>query len=136
MGDVVKEEKSRERQRADPAVLDSNSPLVVSIVFSARETMLNVSEPEHPSTWPLRSSSWPVTPLVTTRRPGSSPVTCNWPSVTTKIEQIVGWSHHCPRRCPPQHPSCPSPQEDRKESLNFFFLKLNYQKKKKKKKKS
>merc|ERR1712216_833063 len=86
-----KEEKSRERQRADPAVLDFNSLLVVSIVFSARETMLNVSEPEHPSTWPpswntwqLRSSNWLVTPPVTTRRPGSSPVTCNWPSVTKK----------------------------------------------------
>merc|ERR1712129_613594 len=41
-----------------------------------------------------------------------------------RIEQIVGWSHHCPRRCPPQHPSCPSPQEDRKESLNFLFVQL------------
>ena len=40
--DVVKEERSRERQSPDPAELDFNSQLDVSIVFSARETMLNV----------------------------------------------------------------------------------------------
>ena len=40
--DVVKEAKLRERQSPDPAVLDFSSPLDVSIVFFARETMLNV----------------------------------------------------------------------------------------------
>merc|ERR1712241_488609 len=89
--DVAKEEKSRERQSLAQAELDSNSPLVVSIVFSARETMLNVSELAPQSTWlplwntwPLRFLNWPVMLPVTTRRPGSSPVTCNWPSVMTK----------------------------------------------------
>merc|ERR1712026_442589 len=89
--DVAKEEKLRERQSLAQAELDSNSLLVVSIVFSARETMLSVSVLVPPSTWlllwntwPLRFLNWPVTLPVTTRRPGSSPVTCNWPSVTTK----------------------------------------------------
>merc|ERR1712083_259861 len=89
--DVVKEEKLRERQSLAQAELDSNSPLVVSIVFSARETMLNVSELEPPSTWlpswntwPLRFLNWLVMLPVTIRRPGSFPVTCNWPSVMTK----------------------------------------------------
>merc|ERR1712241_1576788 len=82
--DVVKEEKLRERQSLAQAELDSNSPLVVSTVFSARETMLSVSVLVPPSTWPPRFLNWPVTLPVTTRRPGSSPVTCNWLSVTTK----------------------------------------------------
>merc|ERR1711963_359044 len=89
--DVAKEAKLRERQRADHPVLDFNSLLVVSTGFSVKETMPNVSVPVPPSTWPLswntwllRSSSWQVMPPGTTRRPGSSPVTCNWPSVTTK----------------------------------------------------
>merc|ERR1711935_779445 len=89
--DAAKEEKLRERQSLAQAELDSNSPSVVSIVFSARETMLSVSVLVHPSTWlpswntwQLRFLNWPVTPPVTTRRQGSSPVTCNWPSVITK----------------------------------------------------
>merc|ERR1711870_178457 len=89
--DVVKEEKLRERQSLAQAELDSNSLLVVSIVFSARETMLSVLVLVPPSTWlpswntwPLRFLNWPVTLPVTTRRPGSSPVTCNWPSVMMK----------------------------------------------------
>merc|ERR1711997_1032839 len=89
--DAAKEEKLRERQSLAQAELDSNSPLVVSIVFSARETMLNVSELEPPftwlplwNTWPLRFLNWLVMLPVTTRRPGSSPVTYNWPSVMTK----------------------------------------------------
>merc|ERR1711935_465162 len=89
--DAAKEEKLRERQSLAQAELDSNSPSVVSIVFSARETMLSVSVLVPPSTWlpswntwPLKFLSWPAMPPVTTRRPGSSPVTCNWPSVTTK----------------------------------------------------
>merc|ERR1711976_4628 len=89
--DVVKEERSRERQSLAQAELDSNSPLDVSIVFSVRETMLNVSVLELPSTWllswntwPLRSLNWQAMLPVTTRRPASSPVTCNWPSVMTK----------------------------------------------------
>merc|ERR1712241_1265418 len=86
--DVAKEEKLRERLAQ--AELDSNSPLVVFTVFSARETMLSVSVlvPQstwRPSwnTWPLRFLNWLAMLPVTTRRPGSSPVTCNWPSVTT-----------------------------------------------------
>merc|ERR1711878_230160 len=89
--DVAKEEKLRERQSLAQAELDSNSPLDVSIVFSARETMLSVSELVPPSTWlpswntwPLRFLNWQAMLPVTTRRPGSSPVTCNWPSVMTK----------------------------------------------------
>merc|ERR1712109_43410 len=89
--DVVKEEKLRERQSLAQAELDFNSPLVVSTVFSARETMLNVSVLVPLSTWlplwntwPLRFLNWPVMLPVTTRRPGSSPVTCNWLSVMTK----------------------------------------------------
>merc|ERR1712228_697 len=86
--DVVKEEKLRERQSLAQAELDSNSPLVVSTVFSARETMLSVSVlvPQSTwlsssNTWPLRFLNWPVMLPVTTKRPGSSPVTCNWLSV-------------------------------------------------------
>merc|ERR1712156_1357652 len=89
--DVVKEEKLRERQSLAQAELASNSLLVVSTVFSARETMLNVSVLVPPSTWLplwntwlLRFLNWLVTLPVTTRRPGSFLVTCNWPSVTTK----------------------------------------------------
>merc|ERR1712156_1361090 len=89
--DVVKEEKLRERQSLAQAELDSNSPLVVSTVFSARETMLSVSvlvplSTWLPSwnTWPLRFLNWQVTLPVTTTRPGSSSVPCNWPSVMTK----------------------------------------------------
>merc|ERR1712012_1042252 len=89
--DVVKEEKLRERQSLAQAELASNSPLVVFTVFSARETMLNVSVLVPLSTWlllwntwPLRFLNWPVMLPVTTRSPGSSPVTCNWPSVTMK----------------------------------------------------
>merc|ERR1712018_615538 len=89
--DVVKEERSRERQSLAHPELDSNSPLDVSIVFSARETMPNVSVPVPqftwlPSwnTWLLRFLSWQVMLLVTTKRPGLSPVTCNWLSVMTK----------------------------------------------------
>merc|ERR1711879_282558 len=89
--DVAKEEKLRERQSLAQAELDSNSQLAVFIVFSARETMLNVSVLEPLSTWllswntwPLRFLNWPVTLPVTARRPGSSPVTCNWLSVMTK----------------------------------------------------
>merc|ERR1712025_44972 len=89
--DVVKEERSRERQSLAHPELDFNSPLDVSIVFSVRETMPNVSVlvPQSTwlplwNTWPLRSLNWQAMLPVTTRRPGSSPVTCNWPSVTTK----------------------------------------------------
>merc|ERR1712173_581325 len=89
--DAAKEEKLRERQSLAQAELDSNSQLVVSTVFSARETMLSVSVLVPLSTWllswntwPLRFLNWQVTLPVTTRRPGSSPVTCNWPSVMTK----------------------------------------------------
>merc|ERR1712131_419614 len=85
--DVVKEARLRERQSPDPAVLDSSSPWDVSTVCSARETMLSVLVPVPPSTWLpswstwlLRSLSWQATLPVTTRRPGSSPVTCSWPS--------------------------------------------------------
>merc|ERR1711997_1290140 len=89
--DVAKEVKLRERQSLAQAELDSNSLLVVSIVFSARETMLSVSVLVPLSTWlplwntwPLRFLNWLVMLPVTTRRPGSSPVTCNWLSVTTR----------------------------------------------------
>merc|ERR1712215_49460 len=83
--DVVKEARLRERQNPGPAVLDSSSQLDVSTVCSARETMLPVLElvPQSTwllswSTWLLRSSSWLATLPVTTRRPGSSPVTFSW----------------------------------------------------------
>merc|ERR1712083_63141 len=89
--DVAKEAKQRERQRADPAVPDFNSPLVVSTDSSARETTPSEWVPVPPSTWPpssstslLRSWSWPVTPPVTTRRPESSPDIFSLPSVTTR----------------------------------------------------
>merc|ERR1712071_461618 len=88
---VVKEGKLRESQRPVPAEPDCSSPSVVYIVCSAREITLSVSVlvPQStwlPSwnTWPLKSSSWLETLPVTTRRPVSYPVTCNWPSVTTK----------------------------------------------------
>merc|ERR1712029_706230 len=82
--DVAKEAKSRERQSPGPAVLDSSSPWDVSTVCSARVTMPSVLVLEPQSTWLLRSSSWQATLLVTTRRPGSFPVTCSWLSVTTR----------------------------------------------------
>merc|ERR1712141_519054 len=89
--DVVKEERSRERQSLAHPELDFNSPLDVSIVFSVRETMPNVSVLELPftwlplwNTWPLRFLNWQAMLPVTTRRPESSPVIYNWPSVMTK----------------------------------------------------
>merc|ERR1712223_1885959 len=78
--DVAREARSRESP--GPAVLDSSSPWDVSTVSSARETTPRGWELVPPSTWPpswstwlLRSSSWLATLPVTTRRPGSSPVT-------------------------------------------------------------
>lgn len=69
----------------------SHSQSVVSTVFSERATTLNVSVlvPQSTSLPSLstslpKSSSWPVTPLVTTRRPVSSHVTCNSPSETMR----------------------------------------------------
>merc|ERR1711962_173367 len=89
--DVVKEARSRERQSPDPAVLDFSSQWAVSTVCSARETMLSVLVLVPPSiwllswsTWLLRSLSWQAMLPVITRRPGSSLVTCSWPSVTTR----------------------------------------------------
>merc|ERR1712111_3164 len=89
--DAAKEEKLRERQSLAQAELVFNSPLDVSIVSCARVTMPNVSVLVPLSTWlplwntwPLRFLNWQAMLPVTTRRPGSSPVTCNWPSVTTK----------------------------------------------------
>merc|ERR1712013_48604 len=81
--DAAKEARSRERQSPGPAVLDSSSQLDVSTVCSARETMLPVLELVPQCTWLLRSLSWLATLPVTTRRPGSSPVTFSWPSVMT-----------------------------------------------------
>merc|ERR1712055_164419 len=89
--EVAKEARSRERQSPGPAVLDSSSPWDVFTVFSARATTLRGLVLEPPSTlllswstWLLRSSSWQATPPVTTKRPGSSPVISNWPSVMTR----------------------------------------------------
>merc|ERR1712080_211826 len=89
--DVVKEEKSRERQSLAHPELDFNSPLEEFTVFFAREITPNVSELVHPSTWLLSWNTWPLRFLnwqemlpVTTRRPVSFPVTCNWLSETMK----------------------------------------------------
>ncbi|ODN00489.1 Histone H2A [Orchesella cincta] len=75
MSGRVKEEKSRERQSPVPAVQDSSSQWVVSIVSSEREIMLSELELELLSTslplwstWPLRFLSWPVTLLVTNKK--------------------------------------------------------------------
>merc|ERR1712106_493217 len=91
MGDVEKEERLRERQSPVPAGLDSSSQLDVSIVSSAKETMLSVLELVPQSTWllswntlQLRFLSWLATLPVTTRRPGLSPDTCSWPSGMTR----------------------------------------------------
>merc|ERR1711910_18681 len=85
--DVAKEARSRERQSLGLAVLDSSSPWDVSTVCSARVTMPSVLvlEPQSIllpswSTWLLRSLSWQVTLLVTSRRPGSSLVIFSWQS--------------------------------------------------------
>merc|ERR1739838_713268 len=86
-----KEERRRERQRADPAARDFNSPSVVSTDSSARETTPREWVLVPQSTWLLssstsllRSSSWPEMPLATTRRPESSRDIFNSPSVTTR----------------------------------------------------
>merc|ERR1712080_123169 len=78
--DVVKEEKSRERQSLAHPELDFNSPLEEFTVFFAREITLNVSELVHPSTWLLSFLNWQEMLPVTTRRPVSFLVTCDWPS--------------------------------------------------------
>merc|ERR1739838_134133 len=78
-----KEERRRERQRADPAARDFNSPSVASTDSSARETTPSEWVLVPQSTW-LTSSSWPEMPLVTTRRPESSRDISNSPSVTTR----------------------------------------------------
>merc|ERR1712168_901957 len=81
--DVAKEARSRERQSPGVAVLDFSSPWGVFIVSFARVTTprglvlgplstLQLSW----NTWLLRSLSWQAMLPVTTRRPGSSPVTC------------------------------------------------------------
>merc|ERR1711944_58400 len=87
--DVEREEKPR--PSLGPAGPDFSSPWDVSTVCSARETTPPVLVLELPSTllpsWStslLRSSSWLATLLVTTRRPGSSPVISSWPSGTTR----------------------------------------------------
>ena len=131
--DVVKEAKFRERQSPVPAVLDFNSPLVVSIVSSARETMLNVSELVHPSTWlpswntwPLRFLNWQAMLPVTTRRPVSSPVTCNWPSVMTK-----NWTNSWLESPLPKEVSSPTsklffcPKRPKRPPSKLFYFTLN-----------
>merc|ERR1711913_118192 len=80
----AKEARLRESQSPVAPGLDFSSPSDVSTVFSARATMLNVYVPAHQSTWLPRSSSSLVTLPVTTRRPESSPVIFNSPSVMTK----------------------------------------------------
>ena len=86
--DMVKEAKPRARARPGLPVLVFSSPWDVSTVTCTRETMLRELEPVPQCTWPLLWSTWPLKFLnwqamlpMTTRRPGSSPVTCNWPSV-------------------------------------------------------
>ena len=94
---------------------------------SARETTLSVSVPAPQftwplswSTWPLKYSSWPETPPGTARRPVSSPVTCSWPSVTTK-----SWTSFCRESPSPKEVSCPTsrlsscPRRPRKPNPNL-----------------
>merc|ERR1711893_386104 len=83
--DVVKEEKLR--LRLGQAELDSSSQLDVSIVSSARVTMLPVLVLELQSIWLLswstlllRSLSWLAMLPVITRRPESSQDIFNLPS--------------------------------------------------------
>merc|ERR1712183_901819 len=89
--DAEKEARLRERQSPGPAVQDFSFLLDVSIVYFARVTMLPVLVLVPQCTWlllwnisQLRSLNWPAMLPVTTRRPGSSPVTFNWPSAMTR----------------------------------------------------
>merc|ERR1712018_469601 len=89
--DVERVEKLRLRPSLDPAVLDFRSQLDVSIVSSARVTMLPVLVLVLQSTlllsWNtllLRSLSWLAMLPVTTRRPESSQDICNWLSEMTR----------------------------------------------------
>merc|ERR1712154_230488 len=89
--DVVKVERLRLRQSPGQAELDSSSQLDVSIVSSARVTMLPVLVLGLQSIWLLswstlllRFLSWLVMLPVTTRRPESSQDIFNLPSEMTR----------------------------------------------------
>merc|ERR1712130_58689 len=89
--DAVKEEKLRLRPSLGQAELDSSSQLDVSIVSSARETMLPVLVLELQSIWLLswntsllRFLSWLAMLPVTTRRLESSQDIFNLPSGMTR----------------------------------------------------
>merc|ERR1711977_127100 len=99
--------------------LVSHSQLVVSTVFSERVTTLNVLVLVPLSTSLLslstlrpKSSSWPVTPPVITRRPVSSLVISNSPSATWGIEQASRTRHNRTRWCPAKHSPEPPAKED------------------------
>merc|ERR1712002_78266 len=86
-----REARRRERQRADPAVLDFNSPSVVFTDSCARATMPSELVPVPQSTWLpssntslLKSLSWQEMLPATTRRQESSPDIFNSPSVMTR----------------------------------------------------
>ena len=93
-----KEAKLRLSQRPDHSGLDSSSLLDVSTDSWGKETTPTGLElvPQSTwlqclSTWALRFLSWLAMLPVTTRRPGSSHVTCNWLSATMR-----SWTNFCP----------------------------------------
>ena len=92
-----------------PTAPASSSPWGASTGSCARETTPSAWAPAPPSTWPPcwstwppRSWSWPATPPGTTRRPGSSPATCSWPSATTRSSTSCwpGSPWHREESCP------------------------------------
>merc|ERR1712083_936107 len=84
-------EKPKLNLRPDLLELVSNSQLVESTDCSEKVTTLNELVLVPQFTWlpssntcPLKFSNWLVTLPEITRRPESSPDTCNWPSETMK----------------------------------------------------
>ncbi len=64
--------------------------------------------PLYSSIWRLRSWSWLETPLGTTRRPVSSPVTCSWRCATTRswTNSWAEWPSLRAAYCPTSRPCC------------------------------
>ena len=95
--DVEREEKQRERQRADHPGQDFSFQWEESTVFSEKATTLSELElvppctsPPFLNTWLLKCWNWQETLHETTRRRESSPVTYSSPSATMK-----SWTNSC-----------------------------------------
>merc|ERR1711934_31983 len=127
--DEEKEAKLRERLSPDHRELVFNFLSAESTVSSVKETTLNVSVPELPSTlppswstWPPRFWSWLAMPPGTTRRLVLSPDIFNLPSVTMKSLTNSWLVSPLPKEvsCPTSKPSCCPRRPKRLPKLNYL----------------